>query len=181
MPEVAQIYLGNIHQNPALADRLSEAKTNQQLLEVNLHQSDRAKGRISCTSTSGMAIGIIKSRELKIQTGDLYQTEQNYLLLVTLIAEKVLILSLPQETNNTEVQLVQLGHLLGNQHYPIQIKNQKVYVRLNSNQNHIASSEDNLVKMIRDLGIVGLTISKETVDQPLETSQQSHQHQHEKH
>jgi len=178
MPEVAQIYLGNIHQNKALTEQIAEAKASKQLLEVHLQQSDRAKGRISCKSTSGKAIGIIKSRDLKIHTGDVYQTNQNNLLLVQLLAEEVLILSLPKETKDSAGQLVQLGHLLGNQHYPIQIKNQKVYVQLNSNQNHQTDLKNTIVKMIKDIGIDDLNISTEQIHQPLETIQQTHLHKH---
>ncbi len=178
MPEVAQIYLGNIYQNQTLAERITKARTNQQLLEVNLNQSDHAKGRISCTSTSGVAIGIIKSRSLKIRTGDVYQTEPNNLLLIRLISAEVLILSLPPANNDTASQLVQLGHLLGNQHYPIQIHNQKIYVQLNTNQTHLAATENSIIKMIKELGIKGLIISKEQIDQPLEKSNSLHLHKH---
>ena len=174
MPEVAQIYLGNIHQNQALAGQIAEAKANQKLLEVNLHQSDRAKGRISCKSTSGVAIGIIKSRKLKIKSGDVYQTDKNYLLLVKLLAEEVLVLSIPQEDRDITTKLVQLGHLLGNQHYPIQVKDNKIYVQLHSNHNHPADPEHTIVKMIKEIGISGLIISQKQVDQPLETLHQSH-------
>lgn len=178
MPEVAQIYLGNIDQNPALADQVAKAKAHQQLLEVHLQQSDRAKGRISCTSTSGMAIGIIKSRQLKIKTGDVYQTQNNYLLLVELIKDKLLVLSLPKAKNTETSKLIRLGHLFGNQHYPIRIEDQKIYVQLSSNNHHLGDLENNIVKMIKEIGIAGLVISIEQTDQTQETIPQQHLHRH---
>ena len=55
-------------------------------------------------------------------------------------------------SNNHALKLVKLGHLLGNNHYPIKIQDNKIYVRLVTNPKVI---EKNLEK----LNIIGLEIS----------------------
>ena len=93
MTEVAELYLGNITQDNFLAQKVVKAKESELIFEVYLQNSDRHKGRILAHSSSGVPIGIIKSRELKIQEGDVFQTTKGNLLLIHLEAEKFLVLS----------------------------------------------------------------------------------------
>jgi urease accessory protein len=157
MTEVAETYLGNIAQDNLLAQKVAQARKLNRLLEVNLTQSDRNKGRIFTQSVSGVAIGIIKSRDLQLNTGDVWQTSQGNLLLIHLDSETVMILNFAEAvTSNSAIKLVRLGHILGNQHYPIKIEANKIYVRLHS-ENKV------IMQMIEELNLTGLTITWEQI------------------
>lgn len=150
MTEVAQIYLGNINHN----SDLSELVQKETFLEVFLKQSDRQKGRIHTHTDTGIAVGIIKSRDRALQSGDLFKTESGNLVLIHLQAQKLMVLSFSTSANNIPTKLVHLGHILGNHHYPIVVQDNKIYVQL-------VSDAKVLEKAIKDLHIAGLEINYE--------------------
>ena len=172
MTEVADIYIGNIERDNLLARQVASAKQQGTILEVTLQNSDRNKGRILTHSNCGVAIGIIKSRDFKLQEGDVFQTKQKQLLLVHLAAETLMVLSFadPIDAEST-IELVRLGHLLGNQHYPIQIKERKIYVRLKNDTRVIQNA-------IEKLKIPNLTITWEKGDFLEEITITSDSHHH---
>lgn len=166
MTEVAQIYLGNINDNPDLAE-LVKIET---CLEVYLRESDRHKGRIHTHTDSGVAIGIIKSRDRSLNSGDLFKTESGDLLLVHLQEQKLMVISFSGlGINNIPAKLVHLGHILGNHHYPIMVQDDKIYVQL-------VTEQEIIEKTIKDLNIIGLKISYEMKTAPLENTFLSHSH-----
>ena len=151
MTEIAQIYLGNINDN----SDLSELVKHETCLEVFLTESDRHKGRIHTHTDTGIAIGIIKSRDRALQSGDLFQTESGDLILVHLQERELMVLSFSELVgDNVPVKLVHLGHILGNHHYPILVQDNKIYVQL-------VSDAIVLEKTIKDLHIAGLEINYE--------------------
>lgn len=149
MTEIANIYLGNRQENPDLAQQL----IGTDYLEVYLQPSDRSKGRIYTHTDSGIAVGIIKSRDRPLQSGDIFQTESGNLLLIHLQAQELLLLDFsgvaPEIAPTT---LVYLGHVLGNHHYPIAIEDHKIYVQLVTDKSIIE-------KTINNLNIPGLKIA----------------------
>ncbi len=166
MTEITKIYLGNIHNNINLSQRL----TTETYLEVYLQPSDRSKGRIHVHTDSGVAIGIIKSRDHTLQTGDLFQTESGKLVLIHLQQQELLVFDFTAINPDVlPVQLVYLGHVLGNHHYPISIKNNKIYVQLITDKSVIEQIIDNL-------NISGLQISYERLSEDEEIAFSSHSH-----
>lgn len=149
MTEIAQTYLGNIQENIALAEKL---KVSQEIcLEVNLSQSDRCKGRIYAQSTSGIAVGIIKSRDWLLREGDVLEIEQGKLLLVHIQSQELMVLSFSNSVVNNAIDLIHLGHVLGNHHYPIIVKNNKIYLQL-------IVDKEKIELAIRNFDIPGLQI-----------------------
>lgn len=149
MMEIAQTYLGNINQDPNLA--LSIAK--QTCLEVSLQDSDRQKGRIHAHTNSGVAVGIIKGRDRTLQDGDLYQTDSQKLVLIRLQERELLVLDFSQVDSKVAiVKLVELGHTLGNHHFPIVVKNSQIYVQL-------VTDKSSLEKLINSTQIPSLKYS----------------------
>ena len=128
MTEIAQTYLGNIKENLALAEKLKASKDI--CLEVNLSQIDRGKGRIHAQSDSGISVGIIKSRDWLLREGDVLETKQGKLLLVHIQAQELMVLSFAESVVNNPIELIHLGHVLGNHHYPIIVKDNKIYLQL---------------------------------------------------
>ena len=156
MTEIAEKYLGNIAEDATLEQQLKIARDTNRYLEVYLQETELVKGRILTKTTSGAEIGIIKSRDLVLRSGDVLETAIGNLLLVKLESEKLMVISFQQPLSNDYLMdLVSLGHILGNHHYPIRIDNNKIYVRLITNEKVV-------VKMIGELNIPGLKIDFET-------------------
>ena len=151
--EIAQTYLGNLTEDNSLREKVTLAQQAESCLETYLNQNDRAKGRIKAKSTTGIALGIIKSREWSLRSQDVFQTESGKLLLIHLQEQKLMVLSFPQPTTATAIEFVKLGHVLGNQHYPIEITAEKIYL--------YAADFTLAEKTIRELKIPGLAIDYE--------------------
>ena len=165
MTEIAETYLGNIHSNPELAKLAAE----KNCLEISLSPSDRTKGRIYACTDSGMSVGIVKSRDRAIQTGDLFQTNSDKYVLIYLPPPELLVLDLASVDGSSPVQLVQLGHILGNHHYPIMVQENKIYVEL-------VTDKSVLEKLLDSIEIPQLKISYQiyTGEQPLVFSRHTH-------
>ena len=169
MKEVAQKYLGNIAEDSSLEQQVKIAHDTNHYLEVYLQKSELVKGRILTKTTSGAEIGIIKSRDLVLRSGDILETDNGNLLLIKIAAEKLMVIGFEQPLNdNCLMALVSLGHILGNHHYPIKIDKNKIYVRLITDAKVI-------VKMIAELKIPGLNITFET-NRDLEIPSPTHSH-----
>ncbi|MGL5942049.1 MAG: urease accessory protein UreE [Waterburya sp.] len=164
--EVAQIYLGNINDRP----ELSELFKQENYLEVYLQPSDRHKGRIHTHTQTGVGIGIIKTRDHPLQSGDVFKTESGIFLLIHLQTEELLVLDFSAlEPNIIPTTLVYLGYVLGNQHYPIAIQNNKIYVQLVTEPKVIEN-------IIKNLHIPGLQITYENIAINQEITFYSHHH-----
>lgn len=149
MTEIAQTYMGNINHNSDLA-KLVKIET---CLAVTLQESDRHKGRIHAHTDSNVAIGIIKSRDRSLQSGDLFKTNSGKLVLINLQEPELMVLDLSSlKSNISATKLVNLGHVLGNHHYPMMVRGQKIYIQL-------ATDKLILEKLIKDLNIPSLQIS----------------------
>ena len=166
MTEVAQIYLGNISDDPNLARMIAA----ESFLEVALQSSDRSKGRIHAHTNSDLAVGIIKSRDRALRTGDLFKTESDKLLLIKLQEQELLVLDFSAvEPDIYQAKLVQLGHALGNHHYPIMLQENKIYVQLITDKQIIE-------KLIGNLNIIGLQIKYKMQSEQKKIVFSSHSH-----
>lgn len=126
MTEVANQYLGNVRENAELSRQL----TTKTCLEVHLSQSDRLKGRIHAHTDSGVTVGIIKSRDRSLEEGDIFQTESGKLVSIHLQPQKLMVLSFSTPTTDIlPTQLIHLGHVLGNHHWPIIVCKNKIYLQ----------------------------------------------------
>ncbi len=167
MTEVANKYLGNIKENAELSQRL----TKENCLEVHLSQSDRLKGRIHAHTDSGVAVGIIKSRQLSLQEGDVFQTESGKLVSIHLVPQKLMVLSFSNSTNTLPAKLIHLGHVLGNHHWPIIVRKDKIYLQL-------AVDEAVMEATIADFKIPGLKIDYESRSPSEHLNFSDHTHPH---
>ena len=166
MTEIAQTYLGNIDRDCDLA-KLIATKT---CLKVLLSQGDRHKGRIHAYTDHDVAVGIIKSRDRLLESGDVFQTESNRLLLVQIQQQELLVINLSALDKNIALtKLVHLGHVLGNHHYAIAIQENKIYVRVDTKSKAIE-------KIIADLQIPGLRITYEMQSASANITFTSHNH-----
>jgi urease accessory protein len=166
MTELAQIYLGNIYQDSDLAQLV----LTQTCLQVDLSQSDRHKGRIHAHTDNEITVGIIKSRDRLLHSGDVFKTESQNLLVVHLQEQKLLVIDFSAVENEVApAQLVHLGHVLGNHHHPIALQNGQIYIQL-------GTEAQNIEKIIRDTQIPGLQIKYETRNSLNKVTFASHSH-----
>lgn len=171
MTELAEIYLGNSRENVSLSERIEKARSSALCLEVHISQTDSRKGRIHAHTTTGSAVGIVKSRDWALREGDVLETEKGKLVLIHLQEQKVMVLSFTEPVTERPIELVHLGHVLGNHHWPIIVQDGKLYVQL-------AADVEVMESTVRDFQIPGLQIDFElrSPQQHLDFSQHSHHH-----
>ena len=166
--EIAQTYLGNLTEDSSLNQKVTSARQTESYLETYLTQDDRSKGRIQARSTSGVALGIIKNRDWSLRSQDVFQTDSGKLLLIHLQEQKLMVLSFPEPVTASTTELVKLGHILGNQHYPIEISQGKIYLQ--------AANFALVEKTIKKLQISGLAIDYEACSPQINFDSPSHHH-----
>jgi urease accessory protein len=155
MTQIASTWLGNYNVDATLARQIEQERVAGTCHEVYLHPDNSSKGRIYARSTSGIAVGIIKEREVSLNPGDVFKTEQGQLLVVHIEAQKVIVISFTGVVGDRALELIHLGHVLGNHHYPILIEAGKIYIEL------VAPLEI-IVATIDSFNIPGLCVSYES-------------------
>ena len=166
MIEIAQTYLGNINSDRELAQLAAE----QTDLKVTLSQSDRHKGRIHARTDSNLAVGIIKSRDRALQSGDLFKSNSGKLILVYLPEPELLVIDFSAVKPEVSLaKLVHLGHVLGNHHYPIMMQNDRIYVQLTTERSI-------LEKLIKELNIADLKLEYQMQPSDRLTNFSAHHH-----
>ncbi|MEM6451131.1 MAG: urease accessory protein UreE [Cyanobacteria bacterium P01_D01_bin.105] len=174
---LAQTYLGNAREDEGLAKRVGQAIAAGLCLEVEIGRSDRTKGRILTRTASGQPVGLMKDRDWQLREGDVLETVQGHLVLVHVEAQPLMALRFSPNAHNHPTALVQLGHTLGNQHWPITVRGDVVYVEMVATQ---AQMEKVVNEMAIALKIKGLKVSFEA--KPVEDAVEFlHHHAHTAH
>jgi urease accessory protein len=155
---LAEDYLGNVSESADVARRVMQAQREDRCWEVSVGLGDRTKGRILTQTQSGQPVGIVKARQWTLREGDVFVTPGNRFVLVSLQPQSVMALRFEAGVNNP-IALLHLGHALGNQHWPVTVKGETMYVELVSDA---AQMESTLRKIVQRLAIEGLQISFET-------------------
>lgn len=155
---LAQTYLGNAREDEGLAVKVAQAQRTEQCLEVEIGRSDRTKGRILTRTASGQPVGIMKDRDWQLREGDVLETVQGHFVMVHVEAQPLMALRFSPDAHNHATALVQLGHTLGNQHWPTTVRGDAVYVEMVATR---AQMEKVVNEMAIALKIEGLQITFE--------------------
>jgi len=132
--------LGNIHQ-PTWRERLAGATVDA----LHLDQWEAQKNRLRKASQAGTEVAIALDRGVHLQDGDvLVWDESRHTAVVARISLRdVLVIRLEGlGSEATEVAIrtaVELGHALGNQHWPAVVKGARVFVPLTVDRQVMAS------------------------------------------
>lgn len=132
--------LGNINE-PAWRDRSPAARVDLLVLE----QWEAPKNRLRKASEGGIELAISLARSEHLHDGDvLYVDEANNVIVVARVALKdVLVIEMEGLESLSPAEILraafELGHGLGNQHWPAVIKGSTVYVPLSVDQKVMAS------------------------------------------
>lgn len=174
--QVADEYLGNVNDSSELASQVAQDKSKNQCLEVFIERQDCRKGRIFTQATSGHSVGIVKDRNWTLRDGDVLMTAQQQRVLVSIQKQQIIALQFERKAYNAPMDLVSLGHAIGNQHWPMSVQGETIYVDAIANADRIEST---LREIADTLGIKGLHIVREfkSADQSIDFSG-SHGHVH---
>jgi urease accessory protein len=96
---------------------------------IHLDQWTAQKSRFIATSDHGHQFAVALGRYAHIADGDIiyYNAEQNHAVVLRLTLNEVMVIDTSQAS---AVQCFELGHAIGNQHWPALVKDNKVYVPL---------------------------------------------------
>lgn len=128
--------IGNYHSDPIWKEKLTQAT----LEYVPLDQWTAQKSRFIGKSDQGTTYGIALKRQSKIKDGDIleYDPIQHKAVIIRLILQPVLVIELNKLLLRTPEEImhqsIELGHALGNQHWPAVVQGNKLYVPLTVDQ-----------------------------------------------
>lgn len=143
---LAQTYLGNAREDEGLAAKVGQKQAAGRCLEVEIGRNDRTKGRILTRTASGQSVGIMKDRDWQLREGDVLETAQGQLVVVHVEAQPLMALRFSSNAHNHPTALVQLGHTLGNQHWPTTVRGEAVYVEM-------VAARAQMEKMVNEMAI----------------------------
>lgn len=123
--------LGNVHETP-WTDKLNDAVIES----VFLDQWTAQKSRFLAKSDEGNDVAVAFKRHTEIKDGDIISWDDatRHAIVLRLKLNDVLVIDLKNWANLSPDEIirhcVELGHAIGNQHWPAVVKNDKVYVPL---------------------------------------------------
>jgi len=123
--------LGNIHTDPKLTTTVRQWQETGQLEEINIEERYAHKSRFRLHTASGREIGFVLPRGIAIADGDVFDLKDEASgLLVHLSLQEVMVLRLQPHIDAAErlQWAVRLGHVLGNQHWPIAVVGGQILV-----------------------------------------------------
>lgn len=104
--------------------------------ELRLSQWDAQKNRFRKTTESGTDLAVSLNRNEFLRDGDVLRWDEaaNLLVVARVLLREVLVIDLSELLKGTADQIVrtciELGHALGNQHWPAVVKDHRVFVPL---------------------------------------------------
>ena len=160
MATIADRYLGNINEDRDLASQVALDHKQNSCLDVSIERQDCCKGRIfaQVDSNSEQSVGIIKGRDWTLRDGDVLMTQNQQRVLVHIKRQQVIALQFDRKAYNSPVKLLSLGHTLGNQHWPITLQGETLYIELATDAQRI---EATIQEIIESLEIQGLHVVRE--------------------
>lgn len=124
--------IGNIHADKALADKLANADIEY----LDLDQWTAQKSRFIVSGDKGTQCAVALKRNTQLIEGDVleYNPETNKAIVARIELSPVFVIDLSAVEQQDKLSIIQtcieLGHAIGNQHWPAVIKGTKVFVPL---------------------------------------------------
>lgn len=124
--------IGNLNLSPEWKEKLANAEIDY----VYLDQWTAQKSRFLGKGTSGKEYPIALARHTQIVDGDIveYDPENHTAIVLKIELSPVLVVDLSGLSSSSPEEIirisVELGHAIGNQHWPAVVKDTKVYVPL---------------------------------------------------
>ncbi len=129
---VVEQILGNVGEDARLRDLYRQRQAAGCVETVELTPLEAQKGRVRTQTDKGTLLGMSLGRGTVLRDGDvLYLNEsEGRIIVARLKPEEILVITVKPAASAAELLRVamQLGHVLGNQHWPMKIDGMSVFV-----------------------------------------------------
>jgi len=129
---VVEAIAGNLGEDARLRDLHQRCQAAGRAEPVELTPLEAQKGRLRTVTDKGTPLGLSLGRGTVLRDGDVLFLDEaeERMIVARLKPEEVLIITLKPAASPAELLrvAVQLGHVLGNQHWPVKIEGTSVYV-----------------------------------------------------
>ena len=114
--------LGNIHNDNLLEKKVEDARQQDKLRHLFLSRIEMEKSRLRKKTEDGFDIGLVLDPGKKLHHGDVI-SQDSEIILIEQLSEKTLTVRF---TENDKRLFLLVGHIIGNRHRPISIKNETI-------------------------------------------------------
>ena len=119
---IVNTVLGNIYKDSKLAKKIEDAKQQGKFRRLILSRTEMEKSRLRKKTDDGFDIALALDLGTKLQHGDVI-SESTETILIEQLPEKILTVKFRE--NDKDLFLL-IGHIIGNRHRPISIKNESI-------------------------------------------------------
>ena len=117
---IVNTVLGNIYKDSKLAKKIEDAKQQGKFRRLILSRTEMEKSRLRKKTDDGFDIALALDLGTKLQHGDII-SESTETILIEQLPEKILTVKFSE---NDKALFLLIGHIIGNRHRPISIKNE---------------------------------------------------------
>ena len=114
--------LGNMYKDDQLAKKIEDAKEQGKFRHLELSRTEMEKSRLRKKTADGLDVGFVLEPGTKLNHGDVI-SESDETILIEKHKEKILVVKFKE--NRKDLFLL-VGHIIGNRHRPISIKNESI-------------------------------------------------------
>ena len=126
---IVNTVLGNIYKDDQLAKKIEDSKELGKFKRLLLSRIEMEKSRLRKKTDDGFDIGFILEPGTKLQHGDVI-SESDETILIEQLPEKTLTVKFKQ---NDKSLFLLVGHIIGNRHRPISIRNETISFPIHDN------------------------------------------------
>ena len=136
--------IGNLASDPEWTEKLKYANIEY----LDLDQWTAQKSRFIAKGKEGAEYAVALKRHSQIENGDImeYNTAQNKAIFIHIELKQVLVVDLQKIAQQNPVEIirrcVEIGHAVGNQHWPAIVKETKLYIPLTVDKKVMTSVMD---------------------------------------
>ena len=126
---IVNTVLGNIYKDDQLAKKIEDSKEQGKFRRLLLSRIEMEKSRLRKKTDDGFDIGFVLEPGTKLQHGDVI-SESDEIILIEQLPEKTLTVKFKQNDKNL---FLLVGHIIGNRHRPISIRNETISFPIHDN------------------------------------------------
>ena len=126
---IVNTILGNIYKDGQLAKKIEDSKKQGKFRRLLLSRIEMEKSRLRKKTDDGFDIGFVLEPGTKLQHGDVI-SESDETILIEQLPEKTLTVKFKQ---NDKSLFLLVGHIIGNRHRPISIRNETISFPIHDN------------------------------------------------
>ena len=113
---------GNIYENDEISKKFQEVKQHGRFRRLILSRIEMEKSRLRKKTADGLDVGFVLEPGTKLNHGDVI-SKSDEIILIEQLPEKTLTVKFMENDKNL---FLLVGHIIGNRHRPISIKNETI-------------------------------------------------------